>query len=215
MKKQFAVFGLGSFGMSVAVTLQKLGCEVVAVDEDMDRVEEAADKVSFAMAANVGEPEVIEAMGARNLDGAVVAVSGMEASILATMVSKEIGVPYVIAKAKNDLHEKVLKKVGADVVIFPEREMGVRIARSMVSKNFVDWIALSDEYSMIETAIPEKWIGKTLLELDVRKNYDVSVVGVKKGGEFQVSPDPERPLEEGMLLILIGSNRALEKIEKN
>lgn len=93
-------------------TLQKLGCEVVAVDEDMDRVEEAADKVSFAMAADVGDPEVIEAMGARNLDGVVVAVSGMEASILATMVSKEIGVPYVITKARNDLHEKVLKKVG-------------------------------------------------------------------------------------------------------
>ena len=212
MKKQFAVFGLGSFGMSVAVTLQKLGCEVVAVDEDMDRVEEAADKVSFAMAADVGDPEVIEAMGARNLDGVVVAVSGMEASILATMVSKEIGVPYVIAKARNDLHEKVLKKVGADVVIFPEREMGVRIARSMVSKNFADWIALSDEYSMIETAVPQKWVGKTLLDLDVRKNYDVSVVGIKRNGEFEVSPDPEKTLEEGMLMILIGSNRALEKI---
>ena len=212
MKKQFAVFGLGSFGMSVAVTLQKLGCEVVAVDEDMDRVEEAADKVSFAMAADVGDPEVIEAMGARNLDGVVVAVSGMEASILATMVSKEIGVPYVIAKARNDLHEKVLKKVGADVVIFPEREMGVRIARSMVSKNFADWIALSDVYSRIETAVPQKWVGKTLLDLDVRKNYDVSVVGIKRNGEFEVSPDPEKTLEEGMLMILIGSNRALEKI---
>ena len=212
MKKQFAVFGLGSFGMSVAVTLQKLGCEVVAVDEDMDRVEEAADKVSFAMAADVGDPEVIEAMGARNLDGVVVAVSGMEASILATMVSKEIGVPYVITKARNDLHEKVLKKVGADVVIFPEREMGMRIARSMVSKNFADWIALSDEYSMIETAIPQKWVGKTLLDLDVRKNYDVSVVGIKRNGEFEVSPDPKKTLEEGMLMILIGSNKALEKI---
>ncbi len=212
MKKQFAVFGLGSFGMSVAVTLQKLGCEVVAVDEDMDRVEEVADKVSFAMAADVGDPEVIEAMGARNLDGVVVAVSGMEASILATMVSKEIGVPYVIAKARNDLHEKVLKKVGADVVIFPEREMGMRIARSMVSKNFADWIALSDEYSMIETAVPQKWVGKTLLDLDVRKNYDVSVVGIKRNGEFEVSPDPGKTLEEGMLMILIGSNKALEKI---
>lgn len=212
MKKQFAVFGLGSFGMSVAVTLQKLGCEVVAVDEDMDRVEEAADKVSFAMAADVGDPEVIEAMGARNLDGVVVAVSGMEASILATMVSKEIGVPYVITKARNDLHEKVLKKVGADVVIFPEREMGMRIARSMVSKNFADWIALSDEYSMIEIAIPQKWVGKTLLDLDVRKNYDVSVVGIKRNGEFEVSPDPKKTLEEGILMILIGSNKALEKI---
>ena len=212
MKNQFAGVGLGSFGMSVAVTLQKLGCEVVAVDEDMDRVEEVADKVSFAMAADVGDPEVIEAMGARNLDGVVVAVSGMEASILATMVSKEIGVPYVIAKARNDLHEKVLKKVGADVVIFPEREMGMRIARSMVSKNFADWIALSDEYSMIETAVPQKWVGKTLLDLDVRKNYDVSVVGIKRNGEFEVSPDPGKTLEEGMLMILIGSNRALEKI---
>lgn len=212
MKKQFAVFGLGSFGMSIAVTLQKLGCEVVAVDEDMDRVEEAADKVSFAMAADVGDPEVIEAMGARNLDGVVVAVSGMEASILATMVSKEIGVPYVITKARNDLHEKVLKKVGADVVIFPEREMGMRIARSMVSKNFADWIALSDEYSMIETAIPQEWVGKTLLDLDVRKNYDVSVVGIKRNGEFEVSPDPKKTLEEGILMILIGSNKALEKI---
>ena len=212
MKKQFAVFGLGSFGMSIAVTLQKLGCEVVAVDEDMDRVEEAADKVSFAMAADVGDPEVIEAMGARNLDGVVVAVSGMEASILATMVSKEIGVPYVITKARNDLHEKVLKKVGADVVIFPEREMGMRIARSMVSKNFADWIALSDEYSMIETAVPQKWVGKTLLDLDVRKNYDVSVVGIKRNGEFEVSPDPKKTLEEGILMILIGSNKALEKI---
>ena len=212
MKKQFAVFGLGSFGMSIAVTLQKLGCEVVAVDEDMDRVEEAADKVSFAMAADVGDPEVIEAMGARNLDGVVVAVSGMEASILATMVSKEIGVPYVITKARNDLHEKVLKKVGADVVIFPEREMGMRIARSMVSKNFADWIALSDEYSMIETAIPQEWVGKTLLDLDVRKNSDVSVVGIKRNGEFEVSPDPKKTLEEGILMILIGSNKALEKI---
>lgn len=184
----------------------------MAVDEDMDRVEEAADKVSFAMAADVGDPEVIEAMGARNLDGVVVAVSGMEASILATMVSKEIGVPYVITKARNDLHEKVLKKVGADVVIFPEREMGMRIARSMVSKNFADWIALSDEYSMIETAIPQKWVGKTLLDLDVRKNYDVSVDGNQKMGEFEVSPDPKKTLEEGILMILIGSNKALERI---
>lgn len=212
MKKQFAVFGLGNFGTSVAVTLQRLGCEVVAVDQDIETVEDVANQVSYAMTADIGDPDVIRSIGTRNLDGVVVCVSSMEASILATLVSKEMGVPFVIAKAKNDLHAQVLSKIGADSVIFPEREMGKRIARSMVSTNFSDWIALSNEYSMIETPVPSKWIGKTLMELDVRRNYDVSVVGIKSGEEIEVSPNPEKPLEKGTLLILVGANEALEKI---
>lgn len=123
MKKQFAVFGLGNFGTSVAITLQRLGCEVVAVDQDIETVEDVANQVSYAMTADIGDPDVIRSIGTRNLDGVVVCVSSMEASILATLVSKEMGVPYVIAKAKNDLHAQVLSKIGADSVIFPEREM--------------------------------------------------------------------------------------------
>lgn len=213
MKKQYAVFGLGGFGENVAIELQKLGCEVVAIDANMERVEAIANEVSLAMKADIEDAEFIRTLGARNLDGVVIAASdNMEASIMATLMCKEIGVPYVMAKAKNELHATVLKKIGADSVIFPEKEMGKRVARSLMSTNFTDWIALSPDYSLVETVLPEKWIGKTLLELDVRKNFDVIVVGIKNGDKVEVSPDPTEQLQEGNVLILIGSNEALEEI---
>ena len=172
MKKQYAVFGLGSFGESVAIELQKLGCEVVAIDANMERVEAIANQVSYAMKADIEDADFIRSLGTRNLDGVVVAASdNMEASIMATLVCKEIGVPYVMAKAKNELHATVLEKIGADSVIFPEKEMGMRVARNLMSANFTDWIALSPHYSLVETEVPEKWVGRTLLELDVRKTY--------------------------------------------
>lgn len=213
MKKQFAVFGLGSFGASVAVTLQQLGCEVVAVDNHMEHVQEISEQVSYAIKADAGDPEVIKSLGTRNLDGVVVAVADdMEASVMATLVSKEIGVPYVIAKAKNELHATILKKIGADAVIFPEMEMGVRVAKTLMSSNFADWIALSPDYSIIEIATPKEWVGKSLQQLDVRRSHDVNVVGIKIGEEVEVNPDPERALQEDMTLIIIGSNYALEKM---
>lgn len=213
MKKQFAVFGLGSFGESVAVTLQQLGCEVVAVDNHMEHVQEISEQVSYAIKADAGDPEVIKSLGTRNLDGVVVAVADdMEASVMATLVSKEIGVPYVIAKAKNELHATILKKIGADAVIFPEMEMGVRVAKTLMSSNFADWIALSPDYSIIEIGTPKEWVGKSLQQLDVRRSHDVNVVGIKVGEEVEVNPDPERTLQEDMTLIIIGSNYALEKI---
>lgn len=212
MRKQYAVFGLGSFGESVAVTLQELGCEVVVVDNHMERIEDISPYVSYAVQADIQDPEVIRSLGARNLDGVVVAVADdMEASIMATLVSKEIGVPYVLAKAKNELHATVLKKIGADSIIFPEKEIGESVARSLVSSEFVDWIALSPDYSITEIMIPEKWIGKSLSEIDVRRTREVNVVGVRIGEEIQVNIDPMEPLKKGMMLILIGSNEALEK----
>lgn len=212
MRKQYAVFGLGSFGESVAVTLQELGCEVVVVDNHMERIENISHYVSYAVQADIEDPEVIRSLGARNLDGVVVAVADdMEASIMATLVSKEIGVPYVLAKAKNDLHAKVLKKIGADSIIFPEKEIGQSVARNLVSGEFVDWISLSPDYSITEIAVPEKWIGKSLSEIDVRRTKDVNVVGVRIGEKIQVTIDPEEPLQKEMMLIMIGSNEALEK----
>ena len=211
MKKQYAVFGLGSFGESIAVTLQRLGCEVVAVD--MERVQEISDSVSYAMKADIGDPDVIRTMGARNLDGVIVAVADdMEASVMATLVSKEMGVPYVMAKAKNKLHATILERIGADAVIFPEKEMGIRTAKNLVSANFVDWIALSSEYSIMEIAVPKDWVGKSLQELDVRRSHDVNVVGIKVDEDVEVNPDPLKPLEAGMVLILVGSNDALEQL---
>lgn len=213
MKKQYAVFGLGSFGGSVAVTLQRLGCEVVAVDNHMERIEEIANKVSYAMKADIGDPEVIRSLGTRNLDGVVVAVADdMEASVMATLVSKELGVPYVLAKAKTELHAKVLHKIGADAVVFPEMEMGERVAKNMVSADFADWITLSDDYSIVETMIPRHWVGLSLQQLDVRKNYGVNVVGTKLGEEVEVNPDPSKALEAGTVMILVGHNDALERV---
>ena len=212
MRKQYAVFGLGSFGESVAVALQELGCEVVVVDNHMERIEDISPYVSYAVQADIEDPEVIRSLGARNLDGVVVAVADdMEASITATLVSKEIGVPYVLAKAKNELHAKVLKKIGADSIIFPEKEIGQSVARNLVSGEFVDWISLSPDYSITEIQVPEKWIGKSLSEIDVRRTKDVNVVGVRIGEKIQVTIDPEEPLQKEMMLIMIGSNEALEK----
>lgn len=212
MRKQYAVFGLGSFGESVAVTLQELGCEVVVVDNHMERIEDISPYVSYAVQADIEDPEVIRSLGARNLDGVVVAVADdMEASIMTTLVSKEIGVPYVLAKAKNELHAKVLKKIGADSIIFPEKEIGQSVARNLVSGEFVDWISLSPDYSITEIQVPEKWIGKSLSEIDVRRTKDVNVVGVRIGEKIQVTIDPEEPLQKEMMLIMIGSNEALEK----
>ena len=176
-------------------------------------LQEISEQVSYAIKADAGDPEVIKSLGTRNLDGVVVAVADdMEASVMATLVSKEIGVPYVIAKAKNELHATILKKIGADAVIFPEMEMGVRVAKTLMSSNFADWIALSPDYSIIEIATPKEWVGKSLQQLDVRRSHDVNVVGIKIGEEVEVNPDPERTLQEDMTLIIIGSNYALEKI---
>ncbi len=215
MNKQFVVLGLGSFGASVAVTLEKLGCDVVAVDQDMELVSEIADQVTYAMQADIENPKLLESLGSRNFDGMVVASSeNLEGSILATLAAKEIGIPYILCKAHNERHAQVLRKIGADAIVFPEKEMGRKIAKNLVSANLADWIELSPDYSIVETAIPKRWIGKTLKELDVRRTYEVNVVGIKEEeeGRVEITPDPETPLREGMILMLIGANEALEKI---
>ena len=164
MRKQFAVLGLGNFGFSLATTLEEFGCEVIAVDPSEERIQEIADDVSVAIKADVHDKELIKMLGARNLDGVIVAISeNLEVSILATLLAKELGAAYVLAKARNDVHADILKKLGADAVVFPEREMGSRVAKSIVATNFADWIELSSDYSMIETGVPSDWIGKNLM----------------------------------------------------
>ena len=206
MKKQFVVLGLGSFGASVAVTLQKLGCDVVAVDQDMELVTEIAEKVTYAMQADIENPRLLESLGSKNFDGMVVGSSeNLEGSILATLAAREMGIPYILCKAHDERHARVLRKIGADAVVFPEEEMGRKIAKNLVSANLADWIELSPDYSIVETAIPKRWIGKTLKELDVRRTYEVNVVGLKEEEEgcVEITPDPDMPLKEGMILMLI------------
>lgn len=215
MKKQYAVLGLGIFGTSVALEMEALGCEVIAVDNSMEKIQEISDYVTYAICADIQDAEVIEALGAKNLDGAVVAIGNdFESSILATIMAKEAGIPFVIAKAQSELHERILKKVGADSVIHPEKEMGTRVARSLISGNFADWIELSDDYSILETKIPKEWSGKRLVDLKVRERYNVNVVGVIENGKINVTVDPHVELAEESIVILIGANENLKKFGK-
>ena len=165
------------------------------------------------MQADIGNPDLLQSLGSRNYDGIVVASSeNLEGSILATLAAKEMGIPYILCKAHNARYAQVLRKVGADAVVFPEEEMGRKIAKNLLSANLADWIELSPDYSIVETAVPKRWIGRTLKDLDVRRTYGVNVVGVKEGDHVEITPDPDVALKEGMILMLIGSNEALERI---
>ena len=215
MTKQFAVLGLGSFGYSMAITLEELGCEVVAVDSSEDKVQQIADEVSYAVCADIQDKDFIKALGARNLDGVVVAISeNLEVSILATLLAKELGAPYVLAKAQSDIHADILKKLGADKVVFPEQEMGRRVAKTLATKNFTDWISLSKDFSMVEAPLPEAWVGKCLLELNVREKFGINVVGIIRNQQVTVYIQPQECLEAGDMMILIGENKVLNDISK-
>lgn len=206
---------MGSFGFSLAVTLEKLGCEVIAVDASEERVQEIAPYVSHAMCGEVKDENLMKSLGVRNLDGVIVALAeNLEISVLATMQAKELGAPLVLAKAKNDMHANILKKLGADMVVFPEREMGLRIANVLAARNFADWIELSPDYSMVEVQIPDQWIGETLRGLNVREHLGVNVVGVIRGGKVMVNIMPDEVLTSGDVLIIIGENEVLNKLSK-
>ena len=214
MEKQYAVLGLGSFGESVALTLENMGCDVLVMDDSYEKIQDISDKVSYAMKADVADPDALQALGGRNLDGVVVAVSeNLEAGIMATMLCKEMGIPLVVAKAKNKLQGAILQRVGADRIVYPEIEMGSRVAKSLVSREFMDWIELSNDYSMVEIAVPDKWVGRTLVDINVRERLGINVVGIIINGKIDVTLDRQKPLPEGGILIVIGANDVLEKFD--
>ena len=214
MEKQYAVLGLGSFGESVALTLENMGCDVLVMDDSYEKIQDISDKVSYAMKGDVADPDALQALGGKNLDGVVVAVSeNLEAGIMATMLCKEMGIPLVIAKAKNEIQGAILKRVGADRIVYPEIEMGSRVAKSLVSREFMDWIELSNDYSMVEIAVPAKWAGQSLAEVNARERLGINVVGIIVNGKIDVTPDPQKPLPEGGILIVIGSNDILERFD--
>ncbi len=212
-KKEYGVLGLGKFGMAVAVTLAESGNSVIAVDMDPDRVDEAAQIVTYAMVADVTNPEVLDNLGIRNLDCVIIGVStNMQASIMATILTKEKGVRFVVAKAENEIHKHILEKVGADKIVFPEAEMGTRLARNLMGGEFVDLVELSKEFSMVEMPVPEAWIGKSLRQLDVRGTYGLNIIGVKRGDNLKVNLNPENPMEKEMTLVIVGKNSDFAKI---
>lgn len=212
-EKSYAVIGLGQFGMSVAETLAESDCDVLAIDAREENIQEIADKVTYAVRADVREPEVLRSLGVQNVDVAVIAVAeNMEASIMATMQAKELGVSYVLAKAINALHGKILEKIGADRVIYPEQSMGLRVARNLMSGGFLDVFELSTEFSMAEFPVPGDWVGKSLQELQLRESHDINIIAIKVGDDVEINLDPVKPLEADWHLMAIGKNKVLESL---
>lgn len=211
-RRQFAVLGLGKFGKSVATTLANAGYEVIAVDHDDERVNEIADEVTYAIKADITEQGVLENLGIKNVDAVVVAMAlDLGTSVMATIRAKEAGAKYILAKASDVMHGSILKKVGADEVIYPEKAMGARIAKKMISNNFLDLYELSKTFSMVEIKVPEQWAGKTLIQLNLRKK-GINVIGLMEGDKVTVNVDPQLPLPKDETLIIVANNEILSKI---
>lgn len=216
INKSYAVLGLGRYGSAVARELSKSGAEVLAVDIDEKVVNAVASELPICKCANITDPEVIKQLGISNIDVVVIAMaSNLEATVMAITLCKEAGVKTVIAKCAEEMHGKIFKRVGADKVVFPENESGNRLAKNLLSSGFVDMMELSSDVSIVELEIKKEWIGKSLIELNVRKKYGINIVAIRKGNTVQVNIDPEAPLENDMKLIVIANTTKLAKfIEK-
>lgn len=211
--QSYAVFGLGRYGKAVAGELVRNGAEVLAVDSDEELVNDAIADIPYCKCADITDPEVIKQLGIANIDVVIIAMaSSLEASVMATMLCKEIGVKTVIAKCAADIDCKILSKVGADRVVFPESESGIRLAKNLLSSGFIDIMDLSTDVSMIELEVRPEWDGKTLLELNLRKKYSINVVAVIQDGNVRTDIDPEKPLRKNMRLIVIANPSRLRKL---
>ena len=208
--KSFAVCGLGQFGMTLAVTLAESDCDVLAIDDKEENIEEISEKVTYAVKADVREPGILKALGVQNVDVAIIAVAeNLEASISATKQAKDLGVPFVVAKSMNSLHGRILDKIGADKIIYPEQSMGLRVARNLMSGGYLDVFELSAEFSMAEFSMPVSWIGKNLVDLNVRERFHINIIGIKQGENVTVDLDPSEPLPDNCSIIAIGKNKDL------
>ncbi len=213
MGKQCAVIGLGRFGSAVALGLAEAGNEVTAVDISEERVQQVADAVTYAAVADATKNGVLNSLGLDSIDVAVIGISGnMEDSILATILAKEAGAAYIVAKATSDIHATILQKVGADQIVFPERDSGKLLAKSISAGYFSKFFSLSDSFSVVEVTLPKEWEGKNLTEVNPRKNLGVNVIGVIEKGKARTMLDPLEPMQPGWVLVVIGENQALEKL---
>ena len=210
MKKTYIVIGLGRFGRALAERLCELGNEVLAIDTSAECVQHAENSVTCAVVGDARDEGVLRSLGARNYDCAIVAIG----SNLASSVISTLGVKQVICKAQDEIQRRALEKVGADRVIIPEREIGIKLAQSLTSSGVLDFIELSPDIGIAEVSVPESWVGKSLRELNVRAKYDVNVIAVRRSGALELTMDAGSALEAGMVLIVLGPNDALANLQK-
>lgn len=215
MKKEFVVIGLGRFGGSIVRELVHQGADVLAIDRDHERVDEYASIATQAVAADTTDEQVLVSLGIRNFEHVIVAIGEhIQSSILTTLILKELGVEKITVKAQNDYHAKVLQKIGADQVVHPERDMGIRIANNMMSNNILDYLELSEEHSIMEIKANEILAGHTILDLDIRAKYGINIVAIKRAEEVVVSPMADEHIQLGDILIIIGSDADILRFEK-
>lgn len=213
-KKQYAVIGMGRFGSSVAATLTGMGFEVLAIDSSEQRIQESVNKVTHAVSADSTDEEALRSLGIRNIDVVVVAIGeDIQSSILTTLILKDLGVGTIIVKAQNELHGKVLTKIGADKVVYPERDMGQRVAHLLISPNILDYIEISDDYSIIEIKASDALIGKSLKQLDVRAKFKCNVMAIKTGTLMNIAPYADDLIKPGDVLVIVGKNNDLTSLE--
>ena len=210
----FVVIGLGRVGSAVAEELCALGHQVLAIDTDEKAVQRMADKVTQAAVGDCQDPEVLEMLGVKNMDGAVVAFSNdIGTSVLITLNLKELGLPRIICKARNHSHREVLRRIGADQVVFPELESGRNLARTLANREILNYIELTERYGIVKLKVPARWVGKTLRDLNVRANYQVNIIAIQSGDEaIQPVPSPDYPFLEGDLIFTLGDNESNERI---
>lgn len=214
INKSYAVFGLGRYGIAVATELVNNGADVLAVDIDEDIVNSAVADIPFCRCADITDPEVIKQLGISNVDVVIVAMANnLEASVMSVILCKEAGVKMVIAKCADEMQGKILCKVGADKVVYPESESGVRLAKNLLSAGMVDIIDLSEDISVIEIPVREKWVGKTLIELDLRKKYAINIIAIRNGEDILVNVDPNVQLSSEMQLVVIINKTNINKLK--
>ena len=214
MHQNYAIFGMGRYGRSVAKELIKNGADVLVVDINESVIKGLVGEFPICKCADVTNPDVIEELDIRSMDNVIIAMAGnLEASVMAAMLCKEVGVPRVIVKCANEMHCRILSKVGADQVVVPEYESGSRLAKNLLSAGFIDLVDLSEDVSLLHLDVRSEWVGKNLMELNLRQKYGINVVAFDKEGKVSAEIDPQLPLEQGMQLIIIADPAKLKKIK--
>lgn len=211
-RKQFLVAGLGLFGTSVAVTLQGLGYEVYALDNDESLVQDLSSQLTYVVSGDASDRKTLQALPLEDIDVAVVAIGNVERNMMTTMLLKELGIKQVVSKAINNLHGAMLSKIGADKVVYAERDMGERVAHNLISAGVMDYIELSSEISVMSLPIPTELVGKNLIEADLRRRYDVNVVAIKREGRTLVNPKAQEVFQPEDEIVVLGTHEGVKRM---
>lgn len=214
-RKQFVVCGLGKFGTSIAVSLTNAGYDVLAIDEDEDRVQELANIATHTIRADTTDVEAMRALGVKEFDIGIVAIGNdIQSSIMTTLILKEVGINYVMAKATSDIHKRVLQKIGADKIIQPELDMGKRVAAALISGGIIEHIQLSNDYSIVEIPVLDEWINNSIIDTNLRNRYGINVIAIEGSGRLDISPRPDYIFKKDDTLVVVGANERIKALNK-